>query len=71
MVDSVVVLQGLDENNDIPLECTGATGTGSNVLAFGGSAHDLTLTIMDDGTISFALLQPETMATCGSTLMPQ
>ena len=71
MVDTVILLQGLAENDDIPLECEGATGTGSNVTAFGNTGHDMTLTIMDGGTISLALLQPDTLGACSSTMTPQ
>ena len=70
-VDTLIVLRGLEENDDIPVACDGAIGTGSNVTAFQIDGHDLTLTVMDDGTIGFALFQPSTMASCSSTMTPQ
>ena len=69
-VDGLLILQGLPENDDIPLECDGDVAIGSDVIAFGADGHDITLTV-DGETLALDLFQPDTLGACASTLTPQ
>ncbi|MGD2108989.1 MAG: hypothetical protein PVI86_06310 [Phycisphaerae bacterium] len=69
-VDTVLVLQGLPENDDIVLVCEDERALGSDVVAFGVGGHELTLTVQPND-LALLLFQPETFGACVSTLTPQ
>jgi len=68
LVDGTLVLQGLPENDDIPLICEAEIAIGENVTAFGVTGHELTLIIQND-LIALSLFQPDTFGSCESVMM--
>lgn len=67
VTDGNLLLSGLPQNDDIPLDCDGDTATADGVIAFDVAGHDLTL-IIEGNALFLSLFQPETMGSCSAAL---